>query len=247
MTPEGQEEASKATTVERAGAGRPPTMVECLNVHKTYPSGPCVLQNVNVEIAKGECVVITGPGGAGKTTLVKLLLGTERPDSGTVLIEGRNVHTLPDRKLALLRQRTGVVFQDLKLMPRRTVYENVALPLFALARGEALVRQRVGQTLVALRLQEKADVPCEVLSESERRKTAIARAIVHGPVLLLADEPMAHLDEQDTALVVSLLEGLGMAGATVILTAHGRPRSLGRLAPRLLQIQARSLVEWRGA
>ncbi len=224
---------------------RSPALVECLNVHKSYPSGPTVFENVNVTIARGECVVLSGRGGTGKTTFLKLLIGAERPDSGIVRIDGRNVHQLKGRDLALLRQRLGVVFQDLQLIPKRTVYENVALPLFALSRGETLIRRRVVQTLAALRLQALTDVPCEALSRSESQKVAIGRALVHGPTLLLADEPTAYLDPEDSRLVVSLFQDLGTGGTTVILTAHGTPGTLMEWVPRFLEIDGRRLVERR--
>jgi cell division transport system ATP-binding protein len=221
MTGEVLPPPSLSTSHEGLKTANPHAMVECLHVHKTYLSGPTVFRDVNVRIERGDFVLLSGPGGAGKTTFLKLLLGQEQPDSGMVLVDGRNVHSLRERDLARLRQRIGIVFQDLKLMPDRTVFENVALPLFALSKGEAVTRQRVAQTLSALRLLEKMSVVCERLSESERQRTAIARAMVHNPSLLLADEPTVHLDEEDATMVGDLLKRASMAGTTVVLTAHG--------------------------
>jgi cell division transport system ATP-binding protein len=234
-----------STSQESPRTAKTSALVECLHVHKTYGSGPTVFRDMNVQIGRGDFVFLTGPGGAGKTTFLKLLLGMERPDSGMVLIEGRNVHSLRERDMARFRQRIGMVFQDLKLVPNRTVYENVALPLFALSKGVAVTRQRVTQTLSALRLQEKMAVVCERLSESERQRTAIARAVVHNPVLLLADEPTAHLDEEDTAIVVELLKKAGMAGATVVVTAHGTSQAAVGASAHMLEICDRRLVEHR--
>jgi len=234
MTGEVLQPPSLFTSHEGPKTANPPAMVECLHVHKTYASGPTVFRDLNVKIERGDFVFLTGPGGAGKTTFLKLLLGQEQADSGMVLIDGLNVHSLRERDLARLRQRIGTVFQDLKLMLNRTVFENVALPLFALSKREAVTRRRVAQTLSALRLQEKMSVVCERLSESERQRTAIARAMVHNPVLLLADEPTAHLDEEDTRIVEGLLKKASLAGAAVVLTAHGiREIAMGALVHRI--------------
>ncbi|MHC1742030.1 MAG: cell division ATP-binding protein FtsE [Syntrophobacteraceae bacterium] len=217
-------EASSPPSVSESDAAFksviPPAMVECLHVHKAYGQGRGVFRDIEVRIRRGEFVCLTGPGGSGKTTFLYLLTGQEAPDSGIVLVDGLNVQTLGEQKLARFRQRIGVVYQDLKLVPNWTVFENVALPLIALSRSEAVARQRVAQVLSSLRLLDKKTAVCEQLSEGERQRAAIARALVHNPVLILADEPTAHLDEQDKALVWELFRNAHMAGVTILLTAH---------------------------
>lgn len=243
MTGEGSRPSSFAASHGGLESADPAAMVECLHVEKAHGPGPSVFHDMSVRILRGDFVCVGGPGGAGKTTFLNLLLGVERPDSGLVLVEGHNVHALGERNLARLRQRIGVVFQDLRLAPGRTVFDNVAFPLFARLKGEALIRQRVGRTLAALRLEEKTTVACERLSQSERQRAAIARALAHGPGLILADEPIAHLDDRDTALVVELLKQAHMAGTTVVVTSHDTGRAFGGAACITLEIRDRRILE----
>lgn len=239
-------EALSPPSVSESDAGsktvKAPAMVECLHLHKAYGRGRRVFHDADVRIHRGEFVCLTGPGGSGKTTFLNLLTGQETPDSGIVLVDGVNVQTLGEQKLARFRQRIGVVYQDLKLVPNWTVFENVALPLIALSKGEALARQRVAQVLSSLRLQGKKTAVCERLSEGERQRTAVARALVHNPVLILADEPTAHLDDQDEALVWELLRNANLAGTTIIITCHQAPGIEMQEAMHRLQICEQRLV-----
>lgn len=240
------EAASLPASVEKGVAGSTASgsqaMVDCLHVHKAYEPGLTVFRDVTVRIDRGDFVCLTGPGGSGKTTFLSMLTGQEAPDAGTVLVDGSNVFTLGEKKLARFRQRIGVVFQDLKLVPHWTVFENVALPLIALSRAESIARQKVAQVLDTLRLLEKKTTVCEKLSASERQRTAVARALVHTPVLILADEPMAHLDEQDKALVWELLKNAHLAGATIILTAQSPSEAAVSVKGYSLEIFDRQLV-----
>ncbi|MBO5364230.1 MAG: ATP-binding cassette domain-containing protein, partial [Clostridia bacterium] len=164
-------------------------MIELKNVTKTYhDTGICALQDVSLHIEKGEFVFLIGATGAGKSTLTKLLLREEKPDSGTVWVNGVNLGKLRRRKIPKLRREVGVVFQDFRLLPDRTVYENVAFAMQVIGKSKRAIRHIVPQVLSLVGLTEKANFRPDQLSGGERQRASMARALVNNPPLLIADE-----------------------------------------------------------
>jgi len=189
-------------------------------VTKTYKSGSLALNNVTWQIRQGDFWFVTGPSGAGKSTLLKLLYGEERCCSGDIIVNDQSVCGLKGKKLSMLRRQIGVVFQDYKLIPRRTVSENVAFVLWAQGFARKEIRRRLLPTLKMVGLQDKADCFPHELSGGEQQRVSIARAIVNTPPVLLADEPTGNLDAYNSWQVVKILKKLNAMGITVILTTH---------------------------
>ena len=190
------------------------------NVCKTYKNGSNALLDVNLHLHKGGFLFITGASGAGKSTLLKLLYGQERPSAGEVLIEGSPISHLRGNQLAMVRRRIGVVFQDYKLIPRRTVAENVAFVLWAQGYTRKEIHRRLWPTLKMVGLQGKAECFPDELSGGEQQRVSIARAVVGTPPLLLADEPTGNLDADNALQVIKILKKLNSIGITVIVTTH---------------------------
>jgi cell division transport system ATP-binding protein len=196
-------------------------MVLLEGVSKHYPerSRPA-LDNISLHVAPGQFLFLTGPSGAGKTTFLRLLFGAAFPSSGLVRVGGADLGRLKQRKIPLLRRKLGVIFQDFKLIPRLSVFENVALALrVAGAKGEEL-GGKVEQALKQVGLEQVADARADTLSGGEQQRAAIARALVHEPALVLADEPSGNLDPKNALEVVKLLVAAHARGATVILATH---------------------------
>lgn len=197
-----------------------PIIAQLTQVSKGYSGQRHCLDCVNLSLQAGDFVFLTGPSGSGKSTLLKLLYGAERPDSGEVAVVGQNVQQLQGRDLALFRRRIGIIFQDYKLLGDRTVAENVAFVLQV--RGEATpeIASRVKSALKLVRLADKADARPASLSGGEQQRVSIARAMVGGPHLLLADEPTGNLDRQNALQVLRILHELNQRGLTVLVTTH---------------------------
>lgn len=197
-----------------------PVMVKLQGVTKTYPNGSLGVFDINLEVKRGDFLFITGPSGAGKSTLLKLLYGAQRPTSGEVIVDQLNVGELRGDRLSLLRRRIGVVFQDYKLIPTRTVSENIAFVLWAQGYTRKEIQRRLLPTLKIVGLQHKANCFPEQLSGGEQQRVSLARAIVGTPPVLLADEPTGNLDPDNSRQVLSILKKLNAIGATVIVTTH---------------------------
>lgn len=203
----------------------PPTahslMVQFKGVTKFYRrNATCGLLSVNLEVQRGEFLFITGPSGSGKSTLMKLIYAEERPSHGEVIVDNLNVSELKGDHLAFLRRRLGIVFQDYKLIPRRTVAENVAFVLRAQGMTRQEIQHRLLPTLKLVGLQKKADCFPDELSGGEQQRAGIARAIVGTPTLLLADEPTGNLDPENAQQVLEILEKLHSLGITILVTTH---------------------------
>lgn len=189
-------------------------------VGKTYPGGQLALADVGFAIEPGEVVFLTGHSGAGKSTLLKLLQLLERPDRGAVLVEGRNLAAIRGRDVARHRRRLGVVFQDHRLLPEWTLFDNVALPLRIAGVAEAEVGSRVRAVLERVGLGARYAACPPQLSTGEQQRAGIARAVVGRPLLLIADEPTGNLDPQLAAEVMDLFLALPEQGGTVLIASH---------------------------
>ncbi|HYM91574.1 MAG TPA: cell division ATP-binding protein FtsE [bacterium] len=198
-------------------------MVEFQQVSKVYPNGVCALREVTLRIEPEEFVFIVGPTGTGKSTLTRLIYREELPSMGHVLVDGRDVTRMPPRQVPFLRRRVGVVFQDFKLLPRRTAWENVAFALEVTGAPRAEIGNRVGEVLEVVGLAARAEAVPGELSAGEQQRVSIARALVHRPPLLVADEPTGNLDPDTSWEIVQLLSRINLAGTTVIVTSHDKP------------------------
>ncbi len=197
-----------------------PFMVQLNAVTKTYPNRTVSLRDINLKVRRGDFLFIMGPSGSGKTTLMKLIYGEERPDRGAVIVDNLNVGLLWGDRLSLLRRRLGIVFQDYRLIPRRTVAENVALVLRTQGVPRPEIQRRLLPALEVVGLQDKADCFPEQLSGGEQQRASIARAIIGTPDLLLADEPTGNLDPENAQQVIRILQQLNAVGITVLLATH---------------------------
>jgi cell division transport system ATP-binding protein len=192
------------------------------NVSKIYKKDSVALNNINLTIGTGEFVSVVGHSGAGKTTLVKMILADERPSEGTVFFESINVHKLKNKDLTKLRQRIGVVFQDFKLLSNKTAYENIAFAMEAAGKTDADIASDVPHVLELVDLGHKAKHFPNQMSGGEQQRLAIARAIINQPELIIADEPTGNLDPINTNEIIQILRKINDLGTTVILTTHNR-------------------------
>jgi len=195
-------------------------LVELIGVTKTYRNGAGALREIELTVQDGEFVYLIGPSGAGKSTLLRLLYREERPTRGSVIVDGVNVGRLRPRQIALYRRRIGVIFQDFRLLPQWTVYDNVAFALRVTGASPRDVRRRVAPALDEVGLLHKRDVMATQLSGGEQQRVAIARAMVHLPRLLLADEPTGNLDPIAARDVHRILLDLNARGTTVMMATH---------------------------
>jgi cell division transport system ATP-binding protein len=215
----------------REAAQRPILVFE--NVYKSYRHGAPVLRGMTLAIERGEFVFVTGPSGSGKSTLLRLLYRAETVDDGRILFLGRDVARLSAAATPFLRRNLGIVFQDFKLVPTWTAYENVAVVLEVLGLPQRLIRARVGEALERVGLSGRGDDLATVLSGGEQQRVAVARAIVGEPALILADEPTGNLDPQLAIDVLGLFEEIHESGTTVLFATHDRT---------LLEVRPRRVV-----
>jgi cell division transport system ATP-binding protein len=211
----------EAIAAKSASKAAPQPTIICLRgVSKTYANHTPALVNINLTVKRGDFLFITGPSGSGKSTLLKLLYGGERPTQGEVIVDDEDLRQLRGDRLSRLRRRIGIVFQDYKLIPRRTVAENVMFTLWAQGYSRPEVQRRLLPALRMVGLQHKAECFPEQLSGGEQQRVSIARAIVGTPPLLLADEPTGNLDADNSWQVIKILKKLNSVGITVIVTTH---------------------------
>jgi cell division transport system ATP-binding protein len=216
-------------------------MIQLFHVYKEYAGEGLALVDVSLQVPKGEFVFVTGPSGAGKSTLLKLVFCAEPPSGGQLLVFGRNVAKLGPSGVPLLRRNIGVVFQDFKLLPDRTVAENVAFPLEVRGLATAEVRRRVTAILRSVGLDHKQRRFPLSLSGGEQQRVAVARALVADPALLLADEPTGNLDPDRTLEVMDLLEDANARGTTVVVATHDRSL-LQRYKKRVIALEAGRVI-----
>lgn len=215
-------------------------MIRLQNVNKNYGGRPALV-NVNLHIAMGEFAFLVGPSGAGKSTLMRLLYREETPTSGNVFLGGVNLNRLHKGQIPLLRRRMGIIFQDFKLLPSQTVFNNVAYILRALGVDEREVVKRVEPALAVVGLEHKWGAYPSELSGGEQQRVGIARAIVNGPPVLLADEPTGNLDPATSLEIVQLLERISQRGTTVLISTHDQP-IVNALRRRVIGLKAGEVV-----
>ena len=194
-------------------------IIQLMHVSKWHDRRPA-LSDVSLDIEKGEFVLLVGPSGAGKTTLLRMLIGEEQPDEGQIFMQGRNVSKLRQSEIPHLRRKVGAVFQDFRLLPKKSVFDNVALPLIVQGSSEKDIRRKVVDTLRAVGIDHKKDQPPTSLSTGEQQRVCIARAIVNGPIVLLADEPTGNLDPDRTGEIIELFKLINARGTTVVVATH---------------------------
>ncbi len=196
-------------------------MIQIYRLSKSFGTN-IVLDNIGLRIRRGEFVFITGPSGAGKTTFLRLIFGSERPASGQILINGINLTRIRKPNLDLLRRKIGFVFQDFKLLNNKTVYQNVALALEVTGERPTIIRKKVHQALRAVNLAKKQKAYPLQLSGGEQQRVAIARAIINDPLILIADEPTGNLDPDITREIILLFRSINLRGTTVVIATHSR-------------------------
>jgi cell division transport system ATP-binding protein len=216
--------------------------IRMFHVSKSYSAGSFALRDVSLEVGRGEFVFLTGPSGAGKTTLLRLLLAAEQPSEGQIVVLGRNIARLGEVAIPELRRHIGVVFQDFKLLPARTVEENVGLALDVLGAPRRNARAKVFGVLKQLGLQHRRYHHPLSLSGGEQQRVAIARALVNEPDILLADEPTGNLDPDLTVEIMDLIVGAATRGTTVLVATH-ELALVSRYGKRTVRLDAGRIAE----
>ena len=197
-------------------------MIRCETVTKTYKGEVVALREASAEIQRGEFVFLVGPSGSGKSTFIRLINREEVPDAGKILVAGKDVSSLSSWKVPYLRRNIGYVFQDYKLLPKKTVTENVAFALEVIGRPRPIIKRQVPAILELVGLSRKADRLPEELSGGEQQRVSIARAFVNRPLILLADEPTGNLDPATSVGIMRLLDRINRSGTTVVMATHDR-------------------------
>lgn len=211
-------------------------MIVMKNVHKRYANGISALNGIDVNIKRGEFVYIVGPSGAGKSTFIKLIYREEKPTEGEVYIDGSETSELKERDVPMLRREIGVVFQDFRLLPTLTVYENVAFALEVIEESPRVIRDRVMEVLELVELRHKArSIPHE-LSGGEQQRVSIARAIANHPKIVIADEPTGNLDPETSWGIMRVLEDINSRGTTVIMATHSK-NIVNKIKKRVIAIE----------
>lgn len=211
------------------------------DVCRKFNKTSVALENINFEIEKGDFVFIVGPSGAGKTSIMRMINREDRPSSGKVFVDDVDVAKLPVYKLPQLRRKVGVVFQDFKLLPKKTVYENVALAMEVSGKSNQELKKVVPYVLKLVGLKDKHDSFPHQLSGGEGQRTAIARALVYEPKILLADEPTGNLDQTNAWEIIQLLNQINSWGTTVVMATHNQD-IVNALQKRVISIEKGHLV-----
>ncbi|MHA1569021.1 MAG: cell division ATP-binding protein FtsE [Alphaproteobacteria bacterium] len=216
-------------------------MIRFNHVTKKYGEKVTALEDITVHVDKGEMVFLTGPSGAGKTTFLRMIYAAEVPSEGQVLVAGHNVSRLREASVPYLRRNIGVIFQEFRLLPDRTVFENVALALEVLNTPRETLRRKVMSILGRAGMQAKMDEYPHSLSGGEQQRVAIARALVNEPSIVLADEPTGNLDASMTDQIINLLADVNIRGATVVVATHSQ-ELIDRHSKRILALDRGRLV-----
>ena len=197
-------------------------MIEFRNVSKKYDTGTEAIHNISFKINKGEFAFLVGSSGSGKSTIIKLILKEEEPTSGNIIINGKDTTFLKPSRVPFLRRSMGIVFQDFRLLPDKTVYENVAFAMYVVKATPKHIRRQVPMVLSLVGLANKAKVYPNELSGGEQQRVALARAIVNNPSMLIADEPTGNLDPNTAWDIMELLNDINLRGTTVVVATHAK-------------------------
>ncbi len=217
-------------------------MIQLHNVTLAYQQDASALNNITLKIGKGEFVFLTGPSGAGKTSLLRLLYRALTPNRGQVLIDGQNITHMSPSQIPLLRRSIGVVFQDFKLLQNRTVFENVAITLEVLGWGRADIGKKTMHMLKQMGIESKYNLVTQRLSGGEQQRVALARALVNDPKILLADEPTGNLDDANKNQILNIFKEANIRGTTVVVATHDR-RLIEQSHKRLVTLIKGEIVE----
>ncbi|MGF6375800.1 cell division transport system ATP-binding protein [Clostridiales Family XIII bacterium PM5-7] len=215
-------------------------MITFDNVTKIYNTN-VGLENASVHIDKGDFVFLVGHSGAGKSTFIKLILREIEADEGSIIVDGKEVTKLSNREVPLLRRKIGIVFQDFRLLPKKTVFENVAFAMEILHKSKRQIRKKVPQVLSLVGISDKADKYPDELSAGEQQRVAIARAIINNPTLLIADEPTGNLDPQTATDIMDLLNQINLTGTTIVMVTHAKD-IVDRMQKRVVAIESGHIV-----
>ena len=216
-------------------------MITLSNVSKTYSTGAVALDDVSVSIDKGEFVFIVGPSGAGKSTFMKMLLLEESPDKGELIVNGHDLRVLPKKKIPYLRRSMGVIFQDYRLLPDKTVYENVAFAMRIVEASRREMKQNIEKVLGLVGLKHKAKSFPAQLSGGEQQRVAIARAIVNNPVIVIADEPTGNLDPENSWEIMNIFEEINKSGTTIVMATHDKT-IVDRMRRRVIALEKGKII-----
>ena len=216
-------------------------MITFNKVTKIYDGNNVGLENVSIHIEEGDFVFLVGPSGAGKSTFIKLILKEINADSGSIKVDGQEVTKLSSREIPKLRRKIGIVFQDFRLLPKKTVYENVAFAMEAMHEPRKRIKSRVPQALEIVGIADQAKKYPNELSAGEQQRVAIARAIINKPSLLIADEPTGNLDPDTAQGIMSLLEQINETGTTIVMVTHAKD-IVDRMRKRVVAIESGHIV-----
>lgn len=216
-------------------------MIRLENVTKVYDGGVVAVKDIDLDINKGEFVFLVGPSGSGKSTLIRLMMREEAPTNGDIWIAGKHASQLPGWKIPHLRRSIGTVFQDFKLLPNKTVAENVAFALEVLGRPRSVIQRQVGQVLELVGLDDKAERKPKQLSGGEQQRVSIARAFVNRPPIMLADEPTGNLDPATSVGIMRLLDRINRTGTTIVMATHDHA-IVDAMRRRVVQLEAGRIV-----
>jgi len=216
-------------------------MIEFKNVSKEYSTGVKAVNNANFKINKGEFAFLVGTSGSGKSTLIKLILKEEEPTTGNIVINGKDTTFLKKSRVPYLRRSMGVVFQDFRLLPDKTVYENVAFAMYIVRATPRHIRRQVPMVLSLVGLSEKAKMYPNELSGGEQQRVALARALVNNPSMLIADEPTGNLDPETAWDIMNLLDDINKRGTTVVVATHAKD-IVDKMKKRVIQISKGKIV-----
>lgn len=216
-------------------------MIRFINVSKTYDNGTKALNNINISIDKGEFVFLVGPSGAGKSTIIKLLLKEEEPTGGTLTLNNMDITKVRNRKIPYIRRNIGVVFQDFRLLPNKTVYENISFAMEIVGAHPKEIRRNVPMVLSMVDLSGKAYSYPDQLSGGEHQRVSIARAIVNSPPVLIADEPTGNLDPDTAWDIMKVLKDINRRGTTVLMATHAKD-IVNNMKKRVIAIEAGRIV-----
>ena len=216
-------------------------MIRLIDVYKEYDNGTKALKGVNLRIDDGEFVFLVGPSGSGKSTIIKLITGEIAATQGRLMVNGYNLSNIAPRQIPYMRRTLGIIFQDFRLIEKKTVYENLAFAMRAIGASPRELRRRIPYVLQLVGLEQKADRYPGQISGGEQQRVAIARALVNNPSMIIADEPTGNLDPQRSLEIMMLLERINELGTTVLVVTHEKAL-VNRFTKRVVAIEAGRII-----